>query len=168
MKISKLFTFIGIIAACLSGAAVGAVEVDFVDSKEFTDFSSRDQVDAKVQTAYKRELSEFIQKRLGNMISPDHVLQVVITDVDMAGEFEPWRRGGFDDVRVVKDLYPPRIDLSFRIVDADGNTVREGNRKLRDLNFMYDVRPLDSDPLRHEKELLGNWIRREFRDSART
>lgn len=168
MKNTKLLTVIGMLAACLTAGAAGAVEVNFVDAKEFTDFSDRDRVVAATQRAYIKELTAFMEKRLADKIAPGHRLQVVITDVDMAGEFEPWRRGGFDDVRVVKDLYPPRIDLSFRIVDAAGNTLREGNRKLRDLGFMYEARPLDSDPLRHEKELLSSWIREEFRDSAHT
>lgn len=154
----------GMLAACLSASAAGAVEVDFIDSKEFTDFSDSDRVVVSTQKAYISELTAFMEERLDNMIAPGHTLQVVITDVDMAGEFEPWRRGGFDDTRVVKDLYPPRIDLSFRLVDEAGNTVREGDRKLRDLGFMYAARPLDSDPLRHEKKLLASWIRKEFRD----
>lgn len=169
MKHSKLLTTIAMLAACVTASAAGAVEVDFVDSKEFTDFSDSDRVVASTQKAYIGELTKFMEERLGNMIAPGHSLQVVITDVDMAGEFEPWRRGGYDDVRVVKDLYPPRIDLSFRIVDENGNTIREGDRKLRDLGFMHAARrTFDTDPLRHEKELLGSWIRKEFRDSATT
>ena len=86
----------------------------------------------------------------------------------MAGEFEPWRGGGFDDVRIVKDLYPPRINLSFRVVNENGDIVAQGDRKLRDLNFMFGVRTTNSDPLQHEKQLLSDWIRREFRQSALT
>lgn len=103
-----------------------------------------------------------------NRLPPSYRAEVVITDVDMAGEFEPWRRSGFDDVRIVKDLYPPRINLSFRVVNAAGETVLNGDRKLRDLNFMYAARPLNSDPLRHEKELLAKWIRKEFREESLT
>ncbi len=168
MKTSKLLTTIGLAAACLSAAAAGAVEVDFVDSEEFTDFSDHNRMVTSVQQAYIDELTDFMEDRLASTLAPGQSIQVVITDVDMAGEFEPWRRGGFDDVRIVKDLYPPRIDLSFRLVDENGTVLREGNRKLRDLNFMYAVRLMDSDPLRHEKQLLADWIRREFRSAGRT
>ena len=65
-------------------------------------------------------------------------------------------------MRVVKDLYPPRINLSFRIVNADGIVVAEGNRKLRDMGFMYSGRALDKDPLKYEKKLLERWISREL------
>jgi len=155
-------------AGCFSAAMAGAVNVDYAESERFTDFSDSANFETAVQKGYMKDLTSFLKDRLGNELAPGYTMQIVITDIDMAGEFEPWRQGGFDDVRIVKDLYPPRIDLSFRVLDAAGNVVREGDRKLRNMNFMYTRRPLDSDPLRHEKELLSNWIRREFKGMAAT
>ena len=163
MKNSKLLTSIGFAFGCFSATLAGAVTVNFSDTDRFTDFSDSASFESSVQAAYMKELTAFLEDRLGNELAPGYSMQVVITDIDMAGEFEPWRSGGFEDVRIVKDLYPPRIDLSFRVLDADGNVVSEGNRKLRNMNFMYTQRVLDSDPLRHEKELLSKWIRREFK-----
>ena len=34
---------------------------------------------------------------------------IAVTDVDMAGDFEWWRGPRADHVRIVKDVYPPRI-----------------------------------------------------------
>jgi hypothetical protein len=166
MKTSKLLTTMGFVVGCLSATLAGAVDVDFAETERFTDFSDSAHVRSSAQEAYVKELTAFLEDRLGDELPPSYHVQVVITDVDMAGEFEPWRRGGFEDVRIVKDLYPPRIDLSFRVLDASGNLVSEGNRKLRNLSFMYTQRSLDSDPLRHEKELLASWIRREFKGIA--
>lgn len=164
MNISKRFSILSLAIAMSAVLSAQAVDVDFVDTDKFTDFTASAMRPDAAQKSYMKELSRFLESRLGDEIAPGHAIQIVITDVDMAGEFEPWRRGGFDDVRVVKDLYPPRINLSFRIVDEAGNVLREGDRKLRDLNFMYTGRRLDSDPLRHEKELLANWVRKEFKD----
>jgi hypothetical protein len=66
-------------------------------------------------------------------------------------------------VRIVRDLYPPRIDLSFTLTDADGTMIKTGERKLRDLAFMTPMRvTYCNDPLRYEKKLLAEWLDREF------
>ena len=76
---------------------------------------------------------------------------------------EPWRGPRFDDVRIVKDIYPPRISLSFRLTDAEGNVVKEGKRELRDLAFMMKINmSFRDDSVRYEKALLDDWLRAEF------
>ena len=68
--------------------------------------------------------------------------------------------GSLQDVRVVKDLYPPRIELAWEFVGADGEVLREGEGTLRDLNFLTGSGLLDGDPLRYEKRMLRDWLRR--------
>jgi hypothetical protein len=64
----------------------------------------------------------------------------------------------------VKDIYPPRIDLTFRLTDAEGNVVQEGKRELRDLTFMMKITTaFRDDPVRHEKALLDDWLRSDFK-----
>ena len=62
-------------------------------------------------------------------------LVVTISDIDMAGAFEPGRRHLWQ-VRIIRDVYPPRIDLAFTLTDADGAVVKSGERKLRDVSLM--------------------------------
>jgi hypothetical protein len=62
----------------------------------------------------------------------------------------------------MKDIYPPRIDLTFKLIDSDGNVLREGPRKLRNLSYLYSgvATPGNTDPLRYDKALLDSWLRR--------
>jgi hypothetical protein len=94
-------------------------------------------------------------------------LEVTITDVKRAGSVEPWRRPPLDEVRVVKRLYPPHITLSFVLRDAGGNVLREGTRELHDPAFLDRGTINRNDPLRYEKRLLDDWLRREFAADAR-
>ena len=84
----------------------------------------------------------------------------MITDVDLAGDFEPWRGPDFTRVRVIRDIYPPRIDLDFRLIGADGRVLREGKRKLRDPGFLTTgaIGPGSTDPLRYEKRMIDRWF----------
>ena len=58
---------------------------------------------------------------------------------------------------------PPSIDLHFTLTAADGTTLSEGQRSLRDPAFLSrGVLYSRDDPLRFEKRLLDEWLRREF------
>ena len=87
---------------------------------------------------------------------------VVITDVDMAGELRPSRGSIYMLRRVVRGIYPPRIDLEFRVVGADGTVEREGRRELRDNAYLYGKYAHQRAPLVHEKALLERWLATEF------
>ena len=96
------------------------------------------------------------------MLPAGQQLAVTLTDIKLAGAFEPWRGPQFDDVRIVKDIYPPRIDLRFTLKSADGAILAEGERTLRDVGFLTRGMANTSDPLRYEKRMLDDWLNREF------
>lgn len=110
---------------------------------------------------YLKTLKAYIEDRAGRKLPPGEHLDIVVTDVDRAGNFEPWRPYPMREVRIIKDIYPPRIDLRFRLLDADGKTIREGTRKLRDPGFMSDsINTSSNDTLRYEKALIDRWLRK--------
>ena len=113
-------------------------------------------------------LSEHLQQRADAILPAGEKLEVTIDDIKLAGAFEPWHGAAAEDIRFMKDIYPPRIDLHYRLLDADGRVLREGNEKLRDLSYLQRVVPNNTDPLRYDKRLLDDWLRKEFRADGRT
>lgn len=110
---------------------------------------------------YLKTLRTYIEKQGAKMLPPGQRLELVITDIDRAGSFEPWHGGQLREVRIIKDIYPPRIDLSFKLLDADGKVIREGTRKLRDLGFLTsNTAATGDDSLRYEKRLIDRWLRK--------
>lgn len=107
-------------------------------------------------------LKKHVERRADRVLPAGQQLEVVFTDVKLAGQFEPWRGPQFDDVRIVKDIYPPRIELRFVLKSADGSVIEQGDRKLRDLGFLTRSMANTSDPLRYEKRMLDDWINRDF------
>ena len=74
-----------------------------------------------------------------------------------------------DDVRIMRNIYPPRINLQFTVTDAQGRVIDQGERKLVDNAYLYGpTRLSDTDPLRYEKRLLDDWLRRELREDRAT
>lgn len=136
--------------------------VTFVSPEKFTDASDRFNSDRE-RNDNLAELRVYLIQHVAPYLATGQKLTIAVTDVDLAGEFEPWCGPRFDDIRIVKDIYPPRIQLTFRLMDADGQVVKEGKRDLRDMTFLMKLSLNQDDPLRYEKTLLDDWLREEFR-----
>jgi hypothetical protein len=148
--------------AILAGAAGAAtVEVQFDDPAHFTDAGRPygEERDATIE-GIRRHLSQ----AAGRLLPEGESLAVKITDVDRAGSYEQSQRHS-REVRVVRRTYPPRIDLAFRLLRGD-TVVKEGTRSLRDTTFNESLRYRD-DALGYEKQLLDDWLRREFGEPQR-
>ena len=69
------------------------------------------------------------------------------------------------DVRLIKEIYRPRMTLTFKLVGADGKVIKEGARTLIDSYFMNNVNLINrDDPLYYDKEMLTTWVRDEFKN----
>jgi len=150
-------------AAFADGAAVPAasrVTVAFVQPDKFTDCKRSSWEGTSMDLV--NQLQQFMQATAERYVPPGRHLDIKVTDVDLAGEFEPQLGPQFDDVRIVKAIYPPRITLDFSVTDAKGAVVASGHREITDLAYqMRSAWPTD-DYLRYEKDLLRDWISSEF------
>jgi len=169
MKTKLLLTaFLGLVASGAFAAApankpVSSVEVIFVSPEKFTD-AKEDAMDSeRGRDALLGQLKEHLVASAAKYLAAGQRLEIKVTDVDLAGDFEPWRGPNFSDIRIVKDIYPPRINLEFRLLGVDGKVVNEGKRQLRDLGYLLTVALPTSDPLRYDKEVLSDWLRQEFK-----
>lgn len=166
MKSSSLLRLLCL--ACLALASVIAraatppdnVSVRYKDPQHFTEAKRSLGVHLVDADAYLEPLKAYIVRRASRILAPGQRLDIEVTDVVRAGAYEPWRGPNFNDVRIVKDIYPPRIDLNFTLHGADGKVLRQGQRKLRNAAFLSSGSPVDQDSLRYEKSLIDLWLRR--------
>lgn len=107
-------------------------------------------------------LAKWLAKRAERRLPQGQTLAITLQDVDLAGDIEPGRGPNMRDVRVVREIYPPQIELSWNVSDAAGATVDEGQDTLRDLGFLTTMNLLASDPQRYEKRMLDKWLRERF------
>jgi len=147
-------------SAAMLAAQGPAVQVDFVHPENFSDVGDRYVSSESVRASYLAELKKHIVKRASHLLADGQSLAVVITNVDMAGDFEPWRKQ-LGNKRIVRDVYPPRIDLTFALKDTNGTLVKSGSRELRDLAFATSAALYRDEPLRYEKGLLDRWLEQE-------
>ena len=150
-----------------SAAAVepagSSVSVTFVHPEQFTENRLYGRQDRFNRIDYLAQLKAYLIKQGQAILKPGQSLHVDITDIRLAGAYEPWRGPQWGYVRIMRDAYPPRIDLDFRLVDQDGNVLREGKRALRDLGYLHSGVSLPGATgasLYYDKALLHRWLRR--------
>ena len=136
------------------------VDVRYKDPQHFTEVMRSSGPHLIDTSAYLKPLKDYIAQRASRILAPGQRLDIQVTDVARAGEYEPWRGPNLGDVRIIKDIYPPRIDLDFTLYGADGNVLRQGSRKLRNPAFLNNISATDQDPLRYEKSLINDWLRK--------
>lgn len=108
-------------------------------------------------------LGGHLERLSARCLAAGETLEYRVLDINLAGRNEWWHRGG-DDLRVMRDITWPRIELSFVWRDAVGKVLGEGHEQVSDMSYLWRsawVRN-DSDPLPHEREMLRDWIERRF------
>ena len=137
----------------------GSVTVEFVEPSRYVDARARC---SDTEPTGLDELAQLLRAEGARRLPTGWTLTVAVTELDRAGALEPWRGPQFCWLRIMRDVYPPRIDVRFAVTDAQGERRREGRRELRDLNYLQHAAFPDSDPLRYEKALLREWLRAEL------
>jgi hypothetical protein len=152
---------LGVIASMLIAAASPAAAetlVTFIHPETFTDAALDGGHGAAARQPALTVIADYLRGLGTEGLGPHRTLAIEITDIDLAGQFEPWRVRA-DDVRIMRDVYPPRIALRYTLTD-NGAVVARGEDRLVDVNYLAnaDAR-LAGDPLRYEKAMLRTWFR---------
>ncbi|HEY4245684.1 MAG TPA: DUF3016 domain-containing protein [Lacunisphaera sp.] len=133
------------------------VTVVFQDPDNFTDI--RESHSNMNSTADLEELRNFVRKTAEPRLAAGTTLTITFLDLDFAGEIRPDK----DNIRVMTAVTPPRAQIKFELRGTNGEIIRKGERKLSDMNYQQSVSHMGrDDPLSYEKQLLKDWITREF------
>jgi hypothetical protein len=140
----------------------GPVDVRWRDPESFSEIRYSHNPRESRRGHWVQDLAEYTRQRAQSRLPEGQTLEVEFVDIDRAGEFEPWRGIDVEDTRFIRDIYPPRIVLTFKRTDASGAVIAEGERKLLDVAFMGSVNRMNTDTLRYEKQMIDQWLAREM------
>ena len=148
--------------------AAGPVSVSWEDPAQFSEVRHSGNRHAASQGNWLNNLATYMRKEAEETLPAGHRLELTIVDIQRAGRYAPWLAPNLQDARIIRDMYPPRMTLRFRELDAAGTVLAEGERKLSDTAFlMNSTRMSDTDPLRYEKRMVNDWLRSNWRVAAR-
>lgn len=143
--------------------ATERMAVELVDPDKFTDFSVQGMNEDRTSSIFYSELKRFIDMEIARLL-PDGVnVKLEVTDIDMAGDIQPWRNRNNADIRYVEHIYPPRMTFRYEIKSHEGNVLAAGETRIRDMNFLFGInnhfRTYNS--FQYEFRMLSDWLRRE-------
>lgn len=146
----------------LAGQGAAQVGVTYVAPETFRDREFRQASSrASALAEFDRWFAEFGARYL----PPGAQLRIEVLDIDLAGDFEPWRTG-WQDVRFLRDTTPPRIHLRWQL-EQGGKLVRRGDARLSDMNYLWDPRGRgDERRFAHDRLLVQDWFRKTFAPGA--
>jgi len=147
-----------LITAVFAASAMAATsEVVWKDSDNYRDVKQANGADKPFKKRVFKSLEEHFSS-LATKLPADHKLQIEVTNVDLAGSVQYVKT---QELRVVKDVYIPRINLSYTLVDGSGKVVKSADVKIKDMSFMNQAK-LNRDFLDYEKSMLTEWFSKTF------
>jgi len=97
---------------------------------------------------------------LAKQLPQGQLLKVEVTDIDLAGDVH---HGGIRQIRLVKEIYFPKMKFSYQVVDVKNNELSAGQVDLKDMSFMMGSNlKYRNDSLGYEKKMLDNWFKKVF------
>ena len=162
LTLTAAFAAVGSIAHAAEADAKSEqrVTVTYQDPENFTDLKDGFYGTTKGMAAYQEEFAKNVQRSANRFLPEGQTMEITFTDVDMAGEFEPWRGSQASDVRIVKSIYPPRLKFNYVVKDAAGATIKEGSERLTDLSFQNNLGINRQDTFFYEQTLMSDWLRK--------
>lgn len=137
------------------GALAGELKIDWVNPEKFTDIAVADQSTASAVDIVTKEFVN-IFRRLTKQLPEGYVLEVSVTDIDLAGTVKISNLGGF--ARVVKSNEFPAIIFQYMLKDADKKVLETDTVELVDSHFA-GKRLMISGPYAYEEQMLKAWFK---------
>ncbi|MGY8669253.1 DUF3016 domain-containing protein [Bradyrhizobium sp. UFLA05-109] len=134
-------------------SGVAGVKVRFINPERYTDADAYGGGSREATLAEFRAYLETLGRRL---LAPGQNLSIDVLDIDLAGQDEPRGRG--TEVRVMRDVTPPRIKLRYTL--SGGRRTRSGEDDLSDMNYLMNSSGRLGGRYGYEKALLDDWFRR--------
>lgn len=143
---------LSLLIAATPAAAAGVVKVSFKPVHELSD-AGRDRHDG----ARNVEQLTGHFKALAARLPDGQTLEVEVTDLDLAGEMKPTRRGS--ELRVLTGRADwPSLTLRWSLSDGS-RTLASGDERVADMNYlMHPLRGTAEQSLGYEIRLVDRWF----------
>lgn len=136
--------------------------VRFEQPEKFTDLNDSLVGSEKGRAYYMKLLQTLVEEEAASLLPQGQTLTITFTDIDLAGSYLPSAASN-NNVRVIKDIFAPRMKFTYSIADAQGQVIKEGQENISDLSFMSRIEPNRSDELFFDKALLKDWLRKTLK-----
>ncbi|WP_394130246.1 DUF3016 domain-containing protein [Shewanella maritima] len=135
----------------------GMVKIEWQDPSSYRDIKTSNERQSRFEVRLFDTLTKNLNKEAEKTLKPEQKLVMQVTNVDLAGDMRPTFGATAGDLRIIKDLYPPRMTFTYQVLEND-QVVVAGSEKLVDMTFMNSVRRSNPRPFEYESTMLKNWL----------
>lgn len=155
---------------CTPHAFAAQVQVTWQNPEKYRDIMSADEHQGRFQ---ERVFAVFEQTfaELAADLPADYALNIIVTDVDLAGNVELHRlRGQLEELRIIRPGFYPRMRFSYTLENAEGAIIQAADEDIRGREMPGEGRletraRFGSSPmLEYERLMLERWFRVAFTD----
>jgi hypothetical protein len=158
LTITLLAMFTLVSLPLVSNAATS--EVTWIGYEKYRDIQSGGEGRKHFRERTFKNLEKHFAQ-LAEKLPEGQVLKIKVTDVDLAGDTYI---GGINQLRIIKDIYFPRINFSYELANADSDIVTSGEIVLKDMSFMMGSNlKYRNKSLGYEKAMLDDWFTETFK-----
>lgn len=135
--------------------------VKYIHPEHFTDAEDRG-FGGPASPRVLAELTSVLQDLGSKYLGADQQLTLDITDVDLAGYFEPGPNGS-EPIRVLRESDWPHLTLHYSLSDKSGAPV-QGDAQISDMNYLRGGLGGTSsgESLYYEQRMLDSWFAKTF------
>ncbi len=155
-----------LIAALLCGlysstASAGEAKVSWGKLDEFTDIHAGSEFKERFQERLTKEF-EAVFSAFAKKLPDGYELNIDVTDIDLAGDARPgqWMYG--QQIRVMREIYWPRMNFSYTLKNAKQEIIISGKEELRDMDYLHRFRiPSGNTTFEFEEKMLQDWFKKQ-------
>lgn len=140
----------------------GVVSITWHNPKHFRDIKATSGLQSRYQQHFFKIMTKSLNKYASHVLQSGQQLELIVKDVDLAGDVRPTFGATPTDIRVVKSLYPPRIRFHYQ-VKQDDSILLSGEEKLQNLGFQDGIRVNSHQSFHYETQLLKDWVSRSLK-----
>lgn len=153
---------IGLCLLCFvffSNVYAATVEVKWTNPDSYRDIHHGDGFKESYRETLFYNLDKHFAK-LAEELPEDQHLVIEVLNVDLAGDVH---YGGINLRRIIMDRYYPRMELRYKLLDADKEKIKAEHVFLKDVAFMMHASGrYKKSTWGYEKKMLDDWFKDTF------
>jgi hypothetical protein len=145
--------------------------IEFIEPEKFTDIRPSNESRKKFREHVLSSMEKYFDE-LTDTLPNGQTLDVTVTDIDLAGDTRSPRvpiGSQMFDVRVIEDIYFPRIKFSYTLKNDAGEVLKSEDVDLKDMNFLNRTgRFTNRDAFKYERVMIEGWFKDTFETTKKS
>lgn len=150
---------LAVVITQVTAAQAAQVEVKWSNPDKYSDVDGGEEHRQHFKDRTFKAFEKHFAK-MAELLPEQQKLVFDVTNIDLAGDVN---FGGMKRIRIVKDIFFPRMEFSYQLINADNSVVKSGDVSLKDMGFMmHNSLRYRNQTLGYEKEMFDDWFKKTF------